>query len=505
MSQVACCCFSPDGATILSGSGDKTLKLWRTCDGSLINTLNGHTDYVQQPHFHLGSHITQVMCCCFSPDGSTILSCAYDKTLKLWRTRDGSLISTLNGHTNYVTTTSSWFSFTQVTCCCFSPDGSTILSGSGDKTLKLWRTRDGSFSSTLFGDPLCRDIQVLNIPKLVERDMCSFLEHESGVPLSETTNKVLEMLCEPSDKGFSIRSAGLQLVVSQLETFCSKSTEQLDALIKEHDELKCGVDDSDQEVQEHVEEVERIRLQLAEAEKQLMSARQKHETLVDQEKKCFERQKISTVKAEELRKIRDFYKGELDKTRSVINQLSSKLKQHRCVSCLSQEEVLLFLQELDIPKSIRDSFKKNQVGGKALTLISDRDLRELGMSDINQRKVLLHSIYNVRENGCIRVAPPPAGACCGDGLAAWWSADEVWKWLKQDFRFQSLKGLTGQALIHLSDEDISQFGLPLGPALELKEKCKTLQHSFFSSFHNRSNHQARYHQREFIFVVYLVV
>ena len=89
----------------------------------------------------------------------------------------------------------------------------------------------------------------------LQRDMCVFLENESGVPLRETTNKVLEMLCEPSDKGFSIRSAGLQLVVSQLDTFCSKSTEQLDALIQEHDELKCGVDEG----KEHVEEVERIR------------------------------------------------------------------------------------------------------------------------------------------------------------------------------------------------------------------------------------------------------
>ena len=68
--------------------------------------------WLQQPHFHLGSHITQVVCCCFSPDGSTILSGSFDNTLKLWRTRDGSLINTLNEHTNSVTTTSlsSWFS-----------------------------------------------------------------------------------------------------------------------------------------------------------------------------------------------------------------------------------------------------------------------------------------------------------------------------------------------------------------------------------------------------------
>ena len=67
---------------------------------------------LQQPHFHLGSHVTQVYCCCFSPGGSTILSGSDDKTLKLWRTRDGSLINTLNGHTSAVTIISLlyWFS-----------------------------------------------------------------------------------------------------------------------------------------------------------------------------------------------------------------------------------------------------------------------------------------------------------------------------------------------------------------------------------------------------------
>ena len=73
-----------------------------------MDTLTG----LQQPHFHLGSHVTQVKCCCFSPDGATILSGSDDNTLKLWRTRDGSLINTLNGHTSDVKTTSlsSWFS-----------------------------------------------------------------------------------------------------------------------------------------------------------------------------------------------------------------------------------------------------------------------------------------------------------------------------------------------------------------------------------------------------------
>ena len=53
VSQVRCCCFSPDGSLVLSGSFDKTLKVWRTHDGSLVNTLQGHTYYVRKPHFHV--------------------------------------------------------------------------------------------------------------------------------------------------------------------------------------------------------------------------------------------------------------------------------------------------------------------------------------------------------------------------------------------------------------------------------------------------------------------
>ena len=176
------------------------------------------------------------------------------------------------------------------------------------------------------------------------------------------------------------------------------------------------------------------------------------------------------MKTEELIKCRDFYKGELDKTRSVMNQLSSKLKESRDVSCFSQEEVLLFLQELDIPKPIRDSFKKNQVGGKALKLVSDQNLRELGMSDINQRKGLLHSICNVRVHGCIHVAPPVGSMWVMDLLRGGVLMKCGSGWEEQGFNFPCLKGLTGRILIHLSDDDITQFGLPIGPALELKEK-----------------------------------
>ncbi|CAK0852449.1 unnamed protein product [Prorocentrum cordatum] len=111
------CCFSPDGKKILSCSHDDTLKLWHATDGTLLQTLNGHTWCV------LG--------CCFSLDGKKILSCSDDHTLKLWHATDGTLLQTLYGHTY------------RVFGCCFSPDGKKILSCSDGGTLKLWHATDG--------------------------------------------------------------------------------------------------------------------------------------------------------------------------------------------------------------------------------------------------------------------------------------------------------------------------------------------------------------------------
>ncbi|MDF5739233.1 MULTISPECIES: P83/100 family protein, partial [unclassified Nostoc] len=71
--------FSPDGQTIASASGDKTVKLWN-CKGQLLQTLQGHSD--------------SVWGVAFSPDGQTIASTSSDKTVKLWN-RNGQLLQTL--------------------------------------------------------------------------------------------------------------------------------------------------------------------------------------------------------------------------------------------------------------------------------------------------------------------------------------------------------------------------------------------------------------------------
>jgi len=121
-------CFSSDGKYALSGSGDKTLKLWDIATGREIKTFPGHKG--------LFNEVTSV---CFSPDGKYALSGSWDYTLKLWDVLSSKEIRTFTGHTSFVYSV------------CFSPDGKYALSGAQDNTLKLWDVATGQEIRTFTG------------------------------------------------------------------------------------------------------------------------------------------------------------------------------------------------------------------------------------------------------------------------------------------------------------------------------------------------------------------
>ena len=114
--------FSPDGKRVITGSQDRTIKLWDVTAGRLVNTINatqGVVNYVA-----------------FSPDGRLLSSAGQDKSLRLWERSSGLEIRAFDGHEG------------EVTSVAFSPDGRGLLSASKDKTLKFWDIASGRLLRT---------------------------------------------------------------------------------------------------------------------------------------------------------------------------------------------------------------------------------------------------------------------------------------------------------------------------------------------------------------------
>jgi len=119
-------CFSPDGKRIVTGSQDKTSKVWDVVTGNELATLRGHAGFV--------------MAVSFSPDGTRIVTGSLDSTAKLWDATTGTELATLRGHSAVVKSVS------------FSPDGTRIATASLDRTIKLWHAATGVELATLRGD-----------------------------------------------------------------------------------------------------------------------------------------------------------------------------------------------------------------------------------------------------------------------------------------------------------------------------------------------------------------
>ena len=130
--------FSSDGTMLASAGWEETdsswsVRLWDPVTYKLINTLKHSDDG--------NAHTMNVA---FSPygdslieTGGSLIASSVGNIVRLWNADTGYLIKTFKGHTDIV-----W-------SVAFSPDGTTLASGSADGTVLLWTLRNLPYGNVL--------------------------------------------------------------------------------------------------------------------------------------------------------------------------------------------------------------------------------------------------------------------------------------------------------------------------------------------------------------------
>ena len=171
----------------ISGSMDNMVKIWSLDTGSLLYTLDGHSSLVG---------LLDLNC-------NRLVSAAADSTLRIWDPEQGQCKATLSAHTGAIT--------------CFQHDGYKVISGS-DRTLKMWNVRNGEFMKDLMSD-LSGVWQVKfnerRCVAAVQRDNQTYLEvssvHPEYSPTKSNTIQVLDF--GASRDGIPASKRGRRIVV----------------------------------------------------------------------------------------------------------------------------------------------------------------------------------------------------------------------------------------------------------------------------------------------------
>ncbi|KAJ1722017.1 hypothetical protein LPJ53_003512 [Coemansia erecta] len=154
-------CLKYDRTTMVTGSSDSTVIIWDMATGAPLQRLLSHTAGVLDVAFNDECIVSCSKDCTIKVwdrssgrllrtlvghrgpvnavqlHGNRVVSASGDSLIKLWDLKTGELIRTFSGHTRGL--------------ACVQYDGKTIVSGSSDQLIKVWDAESGHCMQTLRG------------------------------------------------------------------------------------------------------------------------------------------------------------------------------------------------------------------------------------------------------------------------------------------------------------------------------------------------------------------
>jgi WD40 repeat protein len=148
---VLAACFSPDGRRIASGGSDNSAKIW---ENPVLDPLRPITRFGRAFIFPSSfgndlllvkpgtavpaknlAHANLVDAVAFNPAGTLLATGCHDGTVRIWDVVKGQQQREIKAHTAPAVS--------PVYCVAWTPDGKQLLSGSFDRTMKLWDANSG--------------------------------------------------------------------------------------------------------------------------------------------------------------------------------------------------------------------------------------------------------------------------------------------------------------------------------------------------------------------------
>jgi WD40 repeat protein len=178
--------FHPNGKMIATAGQDKIVRLWNK-QGKLLHSLVGHEDQIETVDFH--------------PNGKILASASMDGVVKLWD-MDGQLIRSFSAHRNKIWQLS------------FSPDGKYFATAGGDYLVKIWDMA-GNLINTLAG----HTDEVLSVKFSPDSKMLASASADQTAKLWQSDGKLINTFTGHSGRVWDVdfHPAGNMIATSSID------------------------------------------------------------------------------------------------------------------------------------------------------------------------------------------------------------------------------------------------------------------------------------------------